>query len=48
MCIGVIQHITRTLEVGQDIILITEVVMVITCKVIRGMGEIIATIEGWL
>ena len=44
MCIQVIQHITRTLEVG-DIILITELVMVTTRKVIRDMGETIATIE---
>ena len=45
MCIQVIQHITRTLEVRQDIILITDVVMVTTCKVIRDMRETIATIE---
>ena len=46
MHIGVIQHISRTLEVGQGIILITEVVMVTTCEVIRVMGEIMVIIEG--
>ena len=40
------QYITRTLEVGQGIILITEVGMVTTHKVIRGMQEIIVIIEG--
>ena len=46
MHIGVIQYITRTLEVGCGIILITEVVMVTTHEVIRGMGEIMVIIEG--
>ena len=46
MHVGVIQHITRTLEVGQGIILITEAVLVTTCEVIRGMGEIMVIIEG--
>ena len=46
ICVGVIQHITRTLEVGWYIILITQVVMITTHMVIRGMEEIIATIKG--
>ena len=48
MCIGDVQSIVRTLEIGQGIILITEVVMVTTCKVIRGIGEIMVIIEGMI
>ena len=46
MHIGVIQHITRISEVGQGIMLITEVVMITTHDIIRGMGEIMVIIEG--
>ena len=46
MHIGDVQSIIRTLEVGQGIILITEVVMVTMHEVFRGMGEIIVIIEG--
>ena len=48
MHIGDIQSITRTLELGRGIILITEIVMVTTCEVIRGMGEIMLIIEGMI
>ena len=48
MDIGVIQHITRTSEVGQGIILITEVVKVTMHEVIRDMGEIMVIIEGMI
>ena len=45
MHIGDAQYMVRTLETGQDIILITEVIMVITLEVVRGMQEIIIIIE---
>ena len=47
MCIGDAQYIIRTLEVGWDLILIAEVIMVTTHEVIRGMWEIII-IEGMI
>ena len=46
--ISVIQHITRTLEVGQGIILITEVVIVTKHEVIGCMAEIMVIIEGMI
>ena len=47
MCIGDTQHMIRTLEVGWDIILIAEVIMVIMHEVIWGMQETIV-IEGMI
>ena len=41
------QHMDKTIEVGQDMILIIKVVMDIIQEVIKGMGDrIIITIEG--
>ena len=41
------QGMDKTIEVGQDMILITEVVMDITREVIKGMGhQTIITVEG--
>ena len=37
MCMGDVQHIISTVEVGQDIILIVEVIMVTMQEVIRDM-----------
>ena len=48
MCIGDVQYIIRTLEVGPGIILIIEVVTVTMHEVIRGMQEKIAIIEGMI
>ena len=46
MHIGDIQHITKTLEVEWEVILITEGTMDITREVVRGTETIIMIIEG--
>ena len=47
MCIGYARYMIRTLEIGWDIILIAEVIMVTTHDVIRDMQRTIV-IEGMI
>ena len=46
--IEVAQYMIRSLEAGQDIILIAELIMVAMHEAIRGMQEIIIIIEGMI